>query len=216
VSIGQGFNTASPVQMLGVISAVANGGTLVRPRLIAGVEGEDGLIRPVSQPEVVGRLPISARNLALVKEALVGVVGEPGGTGGAARSPLLAIGGKTGTAQVVKLPPGLRDVQLPEEFRDHAWFVAFAPAASPRFAVAVLVEHGGHGGSAAAPLARAIIEEAARRGYFVAQGIPASPPPAPAPPAGPEAPPAGGPLPAPASPGTIGLQTAALPAAGGR
>jgi len=83
-------------------------------------------------------------------------VNEPGGTGWAAKSKLMSIGGKTGTAQVVAIK---RDSQyLPEKFRDHAWFVAFAPVEKPEIALAILVEHGGHGGGAAAPIAKRAIE----------------------------------------------------------
>jgi penicillin-binding protein 2 len=74
---------------------------------------------------------------------------------------MVSIAGKTGTAQVVAMKPdGDKDKnkELPKEYRDHAWFVAFAPLEHPRIAVAVLVEHMGHGGSAAAPLAKALIE----------------------------------------------------------
>ncbi|MFH0808969.1 MAG: penicillin-binding protein 2 [Pseudomonadota bacterium] len=164
-SIGQGYNTATPIQMLRVMAAVANGGWLVTPRVISGVEGEDGRIHSVGGPQGARALRLSKENIALVRDALVGVVQEGGGTAAAARSPLVSIGGKTGTAQVVRLPPGARQV-LAERYRDHAWFVAFAPTAAPRLAVCALVEHGGHGGSAAAPLVRAVLEEAARRGYF--------------------------------------------------
>jgi penicillin-binding protein 2 len=174
VAIGQGYNLTTPFQMLRVIAAMANGGKIVHPRLVKGVEEANGVIRQTLQPEVVGRLPFSPENLELVKQALVGVVHEGGGTGGAARTPLVTAGGKTGTAQVVALPPGLpRDIALPPEWRDHAWFIAFAPAELPRIAVAILMEHGGHGGSAAAPVARALFEAAAQAGYF---GPPAQPP----------------------------------------
>lgn len=174
VAIGQGYNLATPFQMLRVVAAVANGGKLVRPQLVKGVEEVGGAIRDVLVPQVEARLPFKPEHLELVRQALVGVVHEGGGTGGAARTPLVTAGGKTGTAQVVALPPNLpRDIELPPEWRDHAWFVAFAPAEMPRIAVAVVIEHGGHGGSAAAPVAKAIFEAAARAGYF-------GPPPAPA------------------------------------
>jgi penicillin-binding protein 2 len=84
-------------------------------------------------------------------------VNEPAGTGWAAKSQLINIGGKTGTAQVVAIKKGSQ--YLSEKFRDHAWFVAFAPAEKPEIALAVLVEHGGHGGVTAAPIAKRAIEE---------------------------------------------------------
>ncbi|HEY5593669.1 MAG TPA: penicillin-binding transpeptidase domain-containing protein, partial [Nitrospiria bacterium] len=89
----------------------------------------------------------------------IGVVSEPHGTGVAARSNIVSIGGKTGTAQVVEMKAGIETKSLAKEFQDHAWFIAFAPVEDPKIAVAVLVEHGGHGGETAAPPAKRIIEE---------------------------------------------------------
>jgi penicillin-binding protein 2 len=79
------------------------------------------------------------------------------GTGGRAKSSLVTIGGKTGTAQTAALRTG-PEKDIPKKLRDHAWFVAFAPVENPKIAVAVLAEHMGHGGSAAAPLAKEVIE----------------------------------------------------------
>ena len=95
-----------------------------------------------------------------MRDALTAVVEEPRGTGGRARVPGMQVAGKTGTAQVVHLQhtQDLEDDQVPIKYRDHAWFVAFAPAAAPQIVVAVINEHGGHGGSAAAPIARKVIE----------------------------------------------------------
>ena len=114
------------------------------------------------------------------------MVEEPGGTGGLARVPGLRVAGKTGTAQVVRLEQheGLEESEIPVRFRDHAWFGAFAPADDPQIAVAVFVEHGLHGGSAAAPIARRILEvwfakqegnEATSEGTHVAQAGPETP-----------------------------------------
>ncbi|MBI4714973.1 MAG: penicillin-binding protein 2, partial [Nitrospirae bacterium] len=83
---------------------------------------------------------------------------EPHGTGSAARSAVAEIGGKTGTAQVVGGRLAASESGTPYRFRDHAWFVAFAPVEAPRIVVAVLVEPGGHGGSVAAPVAKQVIE----------------------------------------------------------
>jgi penicillin-binding protein 2 len=101
------------------------------------------------------KLNVKRDTLKLIREALAAVVTE--GTGGRAKSSLVTIGGKTGTAQTAALRPG-PEKDIPKRFRDHAWFVAFAPVENPKIAVAVLAEHMGHGGSAAAPLAKEVIE----------------------------------------------------------
>jgi penicillin-binding protein 2 len=96
--------------------------------------------------------------MELEKEALIGVVNESGGTGFRARLKGIAVAGKTGTAQVVSIKKDSdKNTEVPESLRDHAWFVAVAPAREPKIAVSVVIEHGGHGGSAAAPIAREII-----------------------------------------------------------
>lgn len=144
-SIGQGYVSVTPVQMAVMMSAVSNGGKVYRPTILRG-----------ASPELVMNADVKPETIETVKEYLKGVVNEPGGTGGAAKSAVTIIGGKTGTAQVV----GLRKDSkfLSEKFRDHAWFVAFAPVDKPEVALSVLVEHGGHGGSAAAPIAKKAIE----------------------------------------------------------
>jgi len=103
---------------------------------------------------------VSIANLEAVRDHLIGVVNEPHGTGHAAAVPGLEVAGKTGTAQVVGLQhtEDLDDEEIAEQHRDHAWFVAWAPARAPEIAIAVLLEHGGHGGSAAAPVAGKILK----------------------------------------------------------
>jgi penicillin-binding protein 2 len=94
-----------------------------------------------------------------VRAALEGVVHEPGGTGARARVPGVRVAGKTGTAQVVGLKhsEGLDDHEIQFELRDHAWFVGFAPATAPEIVVAAILEHGGHGGSAAGPIVQKVL-----------------------------------------------------------
>ncbi len=161
LAIGQGFNLWTPLQMASVYAAIANGGTRYRPFVVKRVQSALG--EPVSErvPEVAGNVPISAGSLAIVRRALRGVVHEKHGTGGVMRWLPVEVAGKTGTAQVVKLAavPVEDEDEIPEAHRDHAWFVAYAPADEPRIVVAVLVEHGGHGGSAAAPIARKMFAE---------------------------------------------------------
>jgi penicillin-binding protein 2 len=114
---------------------------------------------PGPEPEILGTVPVAERHLAAVRAALEGVVNEPGGTGGRARVPGIRVAGKTGTAQVVGLEhtEDIEDHEITLRHRDHAWFAAFAPAEAPEIAVAVIVEHGGHGSSAAGPVAQKVL-----------------------------------------------------------
>jgi penicillin-binding protein 2 len=155
-SIGQGFVLVSPIQACQMISVVANGGHFHPPLLLKQTRNrETGEVRTFSQ-ERTRSITLDSRALQEVQSALVGVVNEPGGTAHGAASPLAVVAGKTGTAQVIAQKVAGR--RLSEDTNDHAWFVAYAPVEHPKIAVAVLVEHGGHGGSAAAPVARKVIE----------------------------------------------------------
>jgi len=161
VSIGQGANLWTPLQLATAYAAIANGGVRYRPHLLKRIEEPDGAIVKTFEPEIDGEVPVSAATLALVRSGLEGVVNEAHGTGAIMRNlPGGALAaGKTGTAQVVGMPAGARldSEELARQHRDHAWFVTYAPADDPRIVVAVLVEHGGHGGSAAAPVARDVV-----------------------------------------------------------
>ncbi len=160
VAIGQGYVTVTPLQLANMMAAVANGGKLFRPYLVSKVESVDGATVREYGPELIRTIDLKPDTLKRLHEALADVVSAPGGTGGAARSPLLAIAGKTGTAQVVEMKGGyLKTEQLAYFNRDHAWFVSYAPVDNPQLAIAVLVEHGGHGGDAAAPMAKKVYEK---------------------------------------------------------
>ncbi len=164
VAVGQSFVLITPIQIVRFISALFNGGTLFRPQVTKriGRENKKGVFE--FKPDVVGRWGLKKENTELVKRALIGVVNEPHGTGRRARLNLRTVAGKTGTAQVIALPEKEESVEekdVPYKFRDHAWFLAVAPAENPVIALAVLVEHSGHGGSVAAPIAKDILE-----GYF--------------------------------------------------
>jgi penicillin-binding protein 2 len=163
LAIGQGFLLATPIQMATFYAAIANGGELVRPRVVLRVEDASGRLVNKVDPEILGKVRLSPGTLSFLQEALKGAVQEPNGTGRAAQLRGIAVAGKTGTAQVVRLAEEDQEEkdesQVPYEHRDHAWFVAYAPAEAPEIVVVVLVEHGGHGGSAAAPLARQVMEE---------------------------------------------------------
>ncbi len=157
--IGQGFVLTTPLQLAVMTARIANGGFAVKPRLILGAPES---AEAVSEPE---RMPIGRNALQLVAEAMRRVSNVPTGTafGARIRDPSMALAGKTGTSQVRRITRTerenrvLRNDELPWEQRDHALFVAFAPTSAPRYAVSVVVEHGGSGSAAAAPLARDIL-----------------------------------------------------------
>jgi len=160
MAIGQSYLLVTPLQLLNLMSAVANGGTLLKPLIAKRVEDLDKKVVEEYHTKEIGKLPISAKTLEEVRAALVGVTQEDGGTGQGARIEGMEIAGKTGTAQVVRLKGGERQraENMAYELRDHAWFVAYIAADTP-LAVVVLVEHGGHGGAAAVPLAREMIKK---------------------------------------------------------
>ncbi|MFQ5736919.1 MAG: penicillin-binding protein 2 [Thermodesulfobacteriota bacterium] len=158
VSVGQGYMLATPLQLANAYAAIANGGTLYTPQLVEGIESRGKTLRKFS-PVPKGRLAVSARNLDYVKKGLRGVVMDDDGTARSLRYARLGIAGKTGTAQVKRMVERIKDVESVEyKYRDHAWFAGYAPYDEPKIAVAVLVEHGGFGSRAAAPIAREIFK----------------------------------------------------------
>ena len=156
-SIGQGFVLVSPIQACQAISLVANGGRFNRPMLLKQTRNRETGEVKVFSPEHTSSVMLDPKALQEVRSALAGVVNEPGGTAHGAATPLATVAGKTGTAQVIAQKVAGRKLEGKQQ--DHAWFVAYAPVENPKIAVAVMVEHGGHGGSAAAPIARKVIEE---------------------------------------------------------
>lgn len=148
VATGQGPILVTPLQVAVMMAAVANGGFVVTPRLV-----RDGDEEP---PKPLGLRP---EHLEVVRQGLWDVVQGTGGTGKQAGVEGLEIAGKTGTAQVIKQKKRTQNEDLPERFRDHAWFASFAPFEDPRLVVVVFVEHGGAGSASAAPLAKAIYEK---------------------------------------------------------
>jgi penicillin-binding protein 2 len=159
VAIGQGYNLTTPIQLAMLTAAVANGGDRLRPTLVKSVKSADGGIVTQAEREVIGHLPVSAANLEIVKRGLWTVVNHPRGTAYKARIEGVEMAGKTGTAQVVGRKPGVKlsEEELAEHLKPHAWFVGYAPAEAPRIAVAVIIENGEHGSSAAAPVVSAVI-----------------------------------------------------------
>lgn len=160
-SIGQGYDLVTPLQQARFMATVANGGISLKPFLVKKIFDPNGKLIKEFHADVQHKVGIKRENLELVREALLGVVNEARGTGRRARLMDIKVSGKTGTAQVVKLKV-TEDIKkgdkIPYQFRDHAWFVAFAPFEKPEVAVAVLVEHGGHGGASAAPVAKKLLK----------------------------------------------------------
>jgi penicillin-binding protein 2 len=160
VAIGQGYDLATPLQMLDFIAAVANGGKIYKPLILKSVYSSEGSVILESKKQLVGKLPVSKQTLQIIKEGLWNVVNNRKGTAWIAHVDGLDISGKTGTSQVVgrSKEHGLSEEELAHQLKSHAWFVAFAPSEDPKIAVSVIVEHGGHGSSAAAPIAREVIK----------------------------------------------------------
>jgi penicillin-binding protein 2 len=150
ISIGQGALLVTPMQVARMMSAVANGGILWKPRLVQRVERADGTVVYSTSSKVTGQVDLSPVVWGFLRNALVGVVND-GGTGAAARIPGVLIAGKTGTAQSIAKSVAAKG-------QDHAWFASFAPADDPQVVVVVLVERGGKGGQVAAPIARQIYQ----------------------------------------------------------
>jgi len=156
--IGQGYNAFTPMQLANAISIVANDGVAFKPHLVKNIVNlKTGEERSVA-PEPTHTLTSKPEHIAIIKNALVGVNKE-GTSATAFRGAAFTSGGKTGTAQVYSLK-GEKYVhsKVDERLRDHAWFVAYAPVDKPRIALAVLVENGGFGAQAAAPIARKVLE----------------------------------------------------------
>lgn len=143
MSIGQGDLLVTPLQLASVYAAFGNGGKVMKPHVLKSVLGADGQPTLEVQPVVSHDAKISAANLATMRSALVDVT-ERGTAASIFRGFNVVVAGKTGTAQVAK-----KD--------DFAWFACYAPANAPRYAVAVIIEQGGHGGSVAGPAARQIL-----------------------------------------------------------
>lgn len=159
ISIGQGFNLATPLQVTRMIAAIANGGDLYRPQLVEKIVDPEGEETGIFSPILDGRMTIPPDILSLIRKGLVAAVNGKHATGEKAHLTTLTVAGKTGTAQVVHLSQveDIDEENIPYKYRDHAWFTCYAPAENPVIAVTALVEHGGHGGSAAGPVARQML-----------------------------------------------------------
>ena len=161
IAIGQGYNLVTPLQMAVFTSAVGNGGTLYRPRIVKTVTNREGTVIKKIEPEITGGLPAAPETMDIVKKGLLGVVhGERGSARNYAKIKGVEVAGKTGTAQVFSIKKGeVIDMEnLAYRLRDHAWFVSYAPAVNPVIAVSVIIEHGESGSRGAAPIAKVIME----------------------------------------------------------
>jgi penicillin-binding protein 2 len=160
IGIGQGYMLATPIQLAAMTATLANGGTPVHPRLLKAVQNAKTLETTPIESTRAEAVAIKPEHLELVRSAMVGVT-SPGGT--AVKAGLNAgytIAGKTGTAQVIGMKQDQKydASKLREEHRDHALFIAFAPAEDPKLAMALLVENGGSGSGTAAPIAREVFD----------------------------------------------------------
>lgn len=160
IGIGQGYNTYTPLQMANATAILANDGVVFKPHLVREIIDAASGQRQVIAAQPVRKVPFRYADFEYVKRGMQGVL-KPGGTAWRVGAGLpYTMGGKTGTAQVVQIRQGAsyNAGALAEQHRDHSWFIAFAPVEKPRIALAVIVENGGWGGTAAAPIARAVTD----------------------------------------------------------
>jgi len=164
-SIGQGALLGSPLQVARSYIPILNDGSLLTTRLVSKVERADGTVErflPVEEWRIEG----TPEEYALIRDALVRVVNEPGGTGPAAALDAVIVAGKTGTAEAAESRPGADPELARWLLEDHAWFAAYAPADDPQIIVVVFLEHGGSGGRRAGPVVRQILQGWLRTGLY--------------------------------------------------
>jgi penicillin-binding protein 2 len=168
IGIGQGYNAYTPAQLAQAMATLANNGAMFRPRLVSHVDSARTGERRTIEPQLVRRVPLKPEHVEFVKRAMAGVTRE--GTGARAfAGAQYTSGGKTGTAQVVAMKQNEKydESKVTERLRDHSLYIAFAPVESPKIALVVLVENGGFGARAAAPIARTVLD------YFLLGKLPA-------------------------------------------
>ncbi len=170
IGIGQGYNAYTPLQLAQALATLANNGAMFRPRLVSHVDNPRTGERRYFEPQLVRQVQLQPEHLAVIKKAMAGVNLE----GTAARSfagAQYTSGGKTGTAQVIGMKQGEKyeEEKVAERLRDHSLYIAFAPLEGPKIALAVLVENGGFGARAAAPIARTVLD------YYLLGKLPREP-----------------------------------------
>ena len=167
IGIGQGYNAYTPIQLAHAVATLANNGVVYRPHLVRYITDSRSGEKTMIEPQPLRPLPWKQQNIDTIKNAMVGVNREGTGARAFAGAEYVS-GGKTGTAQVFSLKGGdYKAGKLKQELRDHGLFIAFAPADKPKIALAVLVENGGFGAQAAAPIARMVID------YYLLGKLPA-------------------------------------------
>jgi len=170
IGIGQGYNAYTPMQLALAVATLANGGAMYRPHVVDHIDNPRTGQRRYVEPQLVRRLPLHETNLEFIKHALAGVNGDEHGTGARAfAGAQYTSAGKTGTAQVVAIKQNEKynEKNVAERHRDHSLFIAYAPLESPKIALAVVVENGGFGARAAAPIARTVLD------YYLLGKLPA-------------------------------------------
>lgn len=157
-AIGQGFVSITPLQLASAVAAVANGGTLYKPMLVKQMTKANGEVVQEYPPTVIRKLPVDDNYLKIIREGMWMVVNGDHGTGRGSKIVGFEYAGKTGTAQVARMKQRGGQESLPEQLRDHGWFVCYAPYNNPEIVIAIIVEHGIGGARSAAPIAKFMLE----------------------------------------------------------
>jgi len=160
VGIGQGYTLVTPMQLAYATAVLANRGTAMKPHLVTAItDVKTGTKTPI-KPTLIEQIALTEKNLEIVKQGMIDVT-LPGGTAArVGRNAGYSIAAKTGTAQVIGIKQNetYDEKNIDERHRDHALFIAYAPADNPTIAIAAIVENGGHGGSAAGPIVRQVMD----------------------------------------------------------
>ena len=167
IGIGQGYNAYTPIQLAQAMATLAGGGAVYRPRLVAYIDNPRSGERHYVEPEQLHQAPLRRDHVDFIKRAMAGVIRE-GTAQRAFAGATYAVGGKTGTAQVIAMKQNEKydEKKVEERLRDHSLFIAFAPVDNPRIAIAVVVENGGFGARTAAPITRTVLD------YFMLGKLP--------------------------------------------